>query len=355
MSLTSPENTAARRRLYPGLAVAAVIAVGVTTASLINGPNGSKHHPPAQSGAGGPTIDPMTYDSSLDSDYEARATAGYSHVLYAKSPGGVMAPAERVNRLRPLVESATKDSNVDPDTLEAIVFLESGGRSSVIAGGRDPANAAGLTQIVAETGQSLLGMNIDLARSQALTRAARRAAARRKPQAAARALALRARIDERFQPRAALAGAVKYLGTAQEHFGREDLALVSYHMGIGNLDRVIAAYGGGRPSYVQLFFSSTPLNHAAAWRLLSGFGDDSSTYYWRVLAAKEIMRLYREDKGRLARRDELQTNKASSEEVLHPEEETDTFGKPDDIRSALGDGTLKPLPPSALQLGFHID
>src|SRR3954454_9057115 len=105
MSLTSPEKTAARRRLYPGLAVAAVIAAGGTVAGLINGPNGSKHHPPAQSGATGPTIDPMAYDSKLHSDYEARATAGYSHVLYAKSPGGVMATAARVARLRPLVDA----------------------------------------------------------------------------------------------------------------------------------------------------------------------------------------------------------------------------------------------------------
>src|SRR5205085_1259443 len=108
MSLTSPENTAARRRLYPGLAVAAVIAVGVTAAGLINGPTGSKPPPPAQSGASGPTIGPMACDSAMDADYEARATAGYSHVLYAKSPGGVMATAARVARLRPLIQDATK-------------------------------------------------------------------------------------------------------------------------------------------------------------------------------------------------------------------------------------------------------
>src|SRR3954452_11045562 len=119
MSLTSPDKVAARRRLYPGLAVAAVIAVGVTVAGLINGPNGSKHHKSAP-GATGPRINPLVYDSSQDADYEARATAGYSHALYAKSPGGVFATAARVARLRPLIESATKDSDVEPDTLEAI-------------------------------------------------------------------------------------------------------------------------------------------------------------------------------------------------------------------------------------------
>jgi hypothetical protein len=350
----SSRDAAARRRLYPGLAVAAVIAVGVTVAGLINGPNGGRDRksPP---GATGKTIDPLAYRPDLDADYEARATAGYSHVLYAKSPGGVLATAARVGRLRPLVEAATSGSSVDADTLEAIVFLESGGRPDVIAGGKDPINAAGLTQIVAETGQSLLAMHVDLKRSRALTRTARRAAARGKPKAARRALARRRRVDDRFEPRKALAGAVRYLTAAQEHFGRDDLALVSYHMGIGNLDRVIAAYGGERPSYVRLFFDSTPLRHAAAWRLLSGFGDDSSTYYWRVLAAKEVMRLYREDRGTLQRRDELQTNKASSEEILHPEEETKVFEAPDDVQQARDDGDLAALPPSPSRLGFRID
>ena len=354
MSLTSPEAAARRRRLYPGLAVAAVIAVGVTVAGLVRDDQPDRRHAPAV-GSGEP-IDPLAYDSALDGDYEARATAGYSHVLYAKSPGGVFATAARVDHLRPLVERAAAKGDIDPDTLEAIVFLESGGRPDVIAGGRDPINASGLTQIVAETGQSLLGMHVDLERSRALTRAARRALARGRPEAAARALALRRRVDERFDPAKALAGAVRYLDSAREQFGRDDLALVSYHMGIGNLQRVIAAYGGEkRPSYVRLFFDSTPVSHTAAWRLLSGFGDDSSTYYWRVLAAEEIMRLYREDRGTLARREELQTNKASAEEILHPEDETKAFAEPGDIADALDKGDLVALPASPARLGFAID
>jgi hypothetical protein len=355
MSLRSPEAARWRRRLYPGVAVAAVIAVGTTVAGVLND-RGAGDRPPAPSETG-ETLDPLAYDPASDDDYTSRATAGYSHVLYAKSPGGVMATARRVERWRPLVEDAAGDGDVvDADTLEAIVFLESGGRSDVIAGGRDPANAAGLTQIVAETGQSLLGMQVDLERSRALTRTARRAQARRRPAAARRALALRRRVDERFDPRKALEGTVRYLEQARERFGRDDLAVVSYHMGIGNLERVISAYGGSeQPAYVRLFFDSTPQRHARSWRLLAGFGDDSSTYYWRVLAAQEIMRLYREDRGTLARRDELQTNKASAEEVLHPPGETEVFDDPGALEDARDDGDLVALPTVPEQLGFRID
>jgi soluble lytic murein transglycosylase-like protein len=43
-------------------------------------------------------------------------------------------------------------------------------------------------------------------------------------------------------PTRALEGAVRYLVTAERRFGRDDLAVVSYHMGIGNLEGVLRAY-----------------------------------------------------------------------------------------------------------------
>ena len=66
-------------------------------------------------------------------------------------------------------------------------------------------------------------------------------------------------------------------------------------MGVGNLQQALMAYGKGVVPYAQLYFDSSPLRHAAAWRKLASLGDDSSTYLWRVLAAREIMRQYRAD------------------------------------------------------------
>ena len=59
-----------------------------------------------------------------------------------KSPGGVIATARRTESFRPLVEDAVADSGFDADLVEAIVFLESGGRPDVIAGD-DPAGGFG--------------------------------------------------------------------------------------------------------------------------------------------------------------------------------------------------------------------
>src|SRR5437764_9448927 len=97
-------------------------------------------------------------------------------------------------------------------------------------------------------------------------------------------------------------------------------------MGIGNLADVIGDFGA-KPgdeglSYARLYFDSTPLRHPAAYARLSSFGDDSITYYWRLLAARQIMHLYRTDRRGLNRQEELQTAADSAEQVLHAPKRT---------------------------------
>jgi hypothetical protein len=253
-------------------------AAGLLALVVLAGCGGSDK--PKPNPDAGTIADPLAYDKTRQAEFEARATAGLTPVLVEKSPGGVLATARRVARLRPLIERAAANGPVDADTLEALVFLESAGRPYAQAGKLE--GAAGLTQILAQTATDLLGMHVDL----------------RKARKARTARALR-RADDRFDPAKALAGTVRYLQLAKEKFGRTDLAIVSYHMGIGNLQRALSLYGASDIPYAQLYFDSTPLNHAAAWQLLYGLGDDSSTYLWRVLAAKRLMKLYRTDRDAL--------------------------------------------------------
>src|SRR5205085_2021868 len=86
--------------------------------------------------------------------------------------------------------------------------------------------------------------------------------------------------------------------------------------------------GPGPARNAQLYFDSSPLKHPAAWAKLASLGDDSSTYLWRVFAARDIMRLYRRDPAGLRRLQWLQGQKASAEEVLHPPDETLSFADP---------------------------
>jgi hypothetical protein len=87
-------------------------------------------------------------------------------------------------------------------------------------------------------------------------------------------------------------------------------------MGIGNLESVLRAFGGGPRSYAELYFDSTPTRHAAAYERLTSFGDDSSNYFWKLGAAREIMRLAREDPEELARVATLQTADRSARALL---------------------------------------
>jgi soluble lytic murein transglycosylase-like protein len=309
--------------------------------------------PPGGDDLGAAVPDPFSYQPDREDALVRRATAGTSHVLYARSPGGATATAERVARWRPQVEAAAAAAGVEPDLLEGLVFLESAGREDALAGGI--AGAAGLTQILAETGRNLLGMQIDVARSGRLTRRIDRALRRGRLLQVQSLRRERRAVDDRFDPAKALAGSARYLTIAKGELGRDDLAFVSYHMGIGNLQGVLAAYGDEDASYARVYFDSTPTQHAAVQRRLAAFGDDSANYLWKIHAAREIMRLYREDLPELTRLEALQTAKNSAEEVLHPLESTPRFGTPALLMAAWDDGDIRVLPNDPARTGLARD
>jgi hypothetical protein len=310
--------------------------------------------------------DLLGYDEEQAQDLTRAAVLGLSHPLYTRSPGGVFASARRTDNYRDMIEDAVAGSEFDADLVEAIVFLESGGRPEVIAGD-DPIAASGITQILAETAQNFLGMKVDLDASRSLTVRIEGALRRGNLELADRLRAERRAVDHRFAPRRALAGTVRYLTAAYQRLGSAELAVVSYHMGIGNLTNVIYAYTGtATDTYVpdlveedeitwaKLFFDTAPDRFSQAHGLLAELGDDSPTYYWRVLAAQEIMRLYREDEDELRELDLLHRAKSSHEEVLHPPSDTERYADATDLRAAWDEGTLHPLPDDR-SLGFAID
>src|SRR4051794_27232312 len=218
--------------------VAAFFVAGVAIGVLLAAGGDAEPVAPAR----GPAGDPLAWRRGEDATFAARAAAGEGHVIYAKSPGGVVASAHRVARRRPLVEAAARRHGVAPDGLEALVLLESAGRPEVCAS-NDLSGACGLTQILAGTATSLLGMRVDLAASRRLTRLLVRAERRGRTNAARRLRARRRRVDQRFDPRRAIDGAGRYLEFARGRLGRDDLALESYHMGVGNLEGALRAYG----------------------------------------------------------------------------------------------------------------
>jgi hypothetical protein len=352
-----PRNAAQARARVALLAGALLFVLAIAGAALRgDGPEPGVQvvpTPPGGESDGAPVPDPFAYDPDNEEAFVRRAAAGTSHVLYARSPGGAAATAERVARWRLQVGAAARDAGVHPDLLEALVFLESAGREDAMAGGLE--GAVGLTQILAETGENLLGMHVDLERSARLTRRIDRALRRGELADVQELRAQRRTVDERFDPSKALAGTARYLRIARAELGREDLALVSYHMGIGNLQDVLAAYGADEPSYAQVYFDSTPTRHADVQRRLAEFGDDSSNYLWKLYAARAIMRLHRDDPDELARLETLHGAKASAEEVLHPPESTARFGTPAALRAAWDEHEIEAFPNDPARTGLARD
>jgi hypothetical protein len=347
---TGEDSGIARRRLgrvTAGaallLAVMIILVVGALQSSpaVLRPPRGAVLVPPSGELVG--------YRRGADAELARRAAAGSAQALFTKSPGGALATAARVARYRPLIDAAVRGTDIPPTLLEGLVFLESAGRPYAVAGGSVD-NAAGLTQILPSTAASVLGLHVDLARSGFLLAAAQAAQTAGSPRRAARLNAELAQADQRFDPARALVATVRYLELAQRDLGRLDLAVVAYHAGIGNVQRLLAEYDAGRPvSYEQLYFSSSPYDHAAAWRFLTSLGDDSSQYLWRVLESERLMQMYRSRPAAVRRLSGLELSYPSDALTLLPAP-VPTFAGPAALSAAYQDGTLLPLPSDAARL-----
>jgi hypothetical protein len=342
----------ARRRLRLALAGVALAAIVAVVLVVTLGGSSLSGAPPAanapETGAGGL----FHYDAAKSAQFTARATAGNGQVLFAKSPGGAIATAKRVAAFAPMIEHAVAGTNIPASALEGLVFLESAGLPDAVVGD-DPANAAGLTQILPSTA-SLLHMHVDVPASRRLLaeiaqahNAAQLRSLQRRLQAA----------DQRFNPAVALAGTVRLLQQFEGMFGgRLDLAVTAYHMGPGNMQQILADYDGGQAvPYVQLYFDTAPDHSSSAYKLLSSLGDDSSLYWWRVLGAEQIMHLYRSDRSALTRLQTLETSDTAGGSVLHPPGRTPRYASPSALQAAYTARRLVRLPRNATALGLAYD
>ena len=240
---------------------------------------------------------------------ERDAAVGLSRSFFN---GTVFTTAARVAQWRPQVVRAAHGEGVDPNVLEAIVWVESSGRPDVTNG-----SAVGLTQLTPWVARSM-GLRVDTQHASALTlRIARswRIAHTRQLRH------WRARHDERFAPANELRASAAYLAHARAVLGRDDLAIEAFHVGISTLR-------GTRASYGELYFHG-------------GRVDD---YALRVLAAERILHLYRTNRAALAFEAQQQARKNSGEEYLHPLYRTHRYPSPGALLRAEQERVLRMIP-----------
>jgi uncharacterized protein YcbK (DUF882 family) len=288
---------------------------------------------------------PRPADPRLAAALADDAAHGLDRGLFTASPGGIVATAARVAAWRPLIARAVRGSGFSPSLLEALVFVESSGRADATSGG-----AAGLTQLSASAARHV-HLRVRIAKSGRLTGRIDRAEARGSRRTARQLRRWRARFDQRFAPARELRAAVRRLTEARARLGRVDLALAAYHLGAGNVAAAVAAdHAEGTPSYAELYFGSAPDHRRGVWLRLRSGGD----YYWKVLAAKRVMRLWRHDPAALAYEAQLQARKNSAEEVMHPRPSTPKFATPRAIARAWKHHVLRAIPRPATRTHIAI-
>ena len=240
---------------------------------------------------------------------ERAAAVGVSRGFF---DGGVFTTAARVVQWRPQVVRAARAADIDPNVLEAVVWVESSGRPDVVNG-----TAVGLTQLHPWVARSM-GLHVDARRAAVLTRRI----ARSWHIAHTRQLRRwRARYDERFAPAKELRATAAYLARAQAVLGRGDLAIQAYHVGIPKLRRTAT-------SYAELYFNGARV-------------DD---YALKVFAAQRILHLYRANRAALAFEAQQQARKSSGEEYLHPLYRTHRFPSPGALLRAEQHRVLRMIP-----------
>jgi hypothetical protein len=259
------------------------------------------------------------------------ASIGFDRSFFTASPGGVLATAARVAQWRPLVLRAVRGSGLSPAVLEGMVLVESSGLAAATNGSR-----AGLTQLTPAVAKRF-GLRVNTRKSARLTR---QIAHTYRAVHAHQLRRWRSRYDQRFGPVPELRATIRFLVHARRSLGRVDLAVAAYHVGIGNVRRAAALDGAieAVPSYAQLYFGSSPDRRATTWNRLGAARD----YYWKVVAAEHVLRLYR--RGALLYVARLQDNKNSAEEVLHPRAVTHRFRTPAAIARAWRHRVLRAIP-----------
>jgi hypothetical protein len=300
---------------------------------------------------------------------------GLGHRLWSRTRGGVERTAALMDRLEPFITRSARRFDVSKQTLAALVFVESGGRADLTVEPQSSAGRAGLGGLKPDIAREL-GLAVDLAASSELTariaeQVGHQAEAESKAEAALFAPGLirmrerRRRVDERFDVVASLDATAERLRDGLDAFGREDLAVAAYRIGVPGLWRLLRREaGGGRPrpgvvarrelTYPRLYLDGGPARETATDRRLARLGPEVSQFPFTVEAARQILALWSDEPARLYRLASLHGVKPAADDVLWPPGSTPTYASHNALDAGFADGSLVRLPADPARAGFEL-
>lgn len=214
-----------------------------------------------------------------------------------------LAGAKRITspKLQALFADASRRSGVPASFLAAIAYLESWG----ISNAQSPAGPKGIMQIAAATGRSMGLRQIYATRYRNVVERRQIRTKRGKITYQTRRSRVPYQVlvrDERLVPERAVPAAAQYLARLESKFGGRDWAVWAYHCGEGCTAEVrsIASRSNGinEPFTVaDVFFGAHPARNRDLWNALETHMDRdfSPTYWFRIMRAEQLIRLYQRD------------------------------------------------------------
>ncbi|MEZ4180391.1 MAG: DUF5715 family protein [Candidatus Doudnabacteria bacterium] len=188
-----------------------------------------------------------------------------------------MEAPKRISQYRSTIEAAAKKHGLDPNLLEAVLTLESHGKTS----DQSPTGPRGIAMFAKARGREA-------------------------------GLTINEFTDERLDPTKSIHAAAFALRDSYDRLGNWDFAVVEYHMGSGALQKLIEMYLKPRPdvgslkqnlqtygvNYRDIFFRNSPYHNPGTYAMIKKLTikDWSPRYLYKVKCWQELMNLYRTDR-----------------------------------------------------------
>lgn len=213
-------------------------------------------------------------------------------------PGAVRVTS---SRLQKLFRDAEKKSGFPAETLAAMCYLESFGDSKAAS----PAGPKGIMQFSEGTARAA-GLKIVHATRYRTVIVKKEVRSKRGKLVTQR---IRTRTpytvtvrDDRLVPGRAIPAAANYLARLTTKFGRQDWAIFAYHCGEGCVSEIQPlaekAVKSSEPvSVAAMFFAASPALHRDLFEAVQFHmqRDYSPTYWFRVMRAQQLLKLYEKD------------------------------------------------------------
>jgi hypothetical protein len=252
--------------------------------------------------------------------------------------------AERIHGsgLERLFRDAESKSGFPASVLQAMAYLESWG----VANAESPAGPRGILQISEATGRRI-GLRIVYATRHRTTKT-KTAVVNKRGKLVYRTVRHKETYtvlvrDDRLKPEKAIPAAAMYLAGMEQRYGGRDWAIWAYHCGEGCVADFRAMAKGIRglddppASVAKVFFGCSPVwNRELCEAIRAQMERDySPTYWFRVMRAEQLLRMYRDDAAEF--RDLAEEYRYAASPAQRAPDRLSAWLKPQDLIYQTGD------------------